>query len=63
MPRTVAADRHTVEYRGAVLNDGPIAYWRLDEASGNITDLARQIVGTKGGTPTYSQAGAIFGET
>lgn len=52
-----------VGYNAEVLADNPVAYWRFGEASGNPQDS----VGTNhatvtGGTPTYSQTGALVAD-
>lgn len=49
-------------YQDMVLNDSPVRYWRMGEASGNLTDLIAQAVATKVGTPTYGQTPQIFGD-
>ena len=51
-------------YKEAVLGDGPLAYWRLDETSGTTaTDLAGHSSGpfnaTYNGSPTLNQSGVM----
>lgn len=47
-------------YRQTVLQDGPIAYWRLGELSGtSIVDQQALASGTIGGSYTLGRAGAI----
>ena len=52
-------------YAATILADNPVAYWRLDEASGTVAhDLTSNgDNGTLVGTITYSQAGAIIGDS
>ena len=63
MPRTLTVERHLFMYKNMILNDSPVAYWRMNEASGNLTDLVRQTAATKNNSPTYSQTGAILADT
>jgi hypothetical protein len=49
-------------YPGAVLGDGPVAYWRLDEPSGTaMIDSYNLNNGTYSGAVTQATAGLIFG--
>lgn len=52
-------------YRDVILaTPGLVAYWRLGEASGNPQDSAgTNHVTTVAGTPTYSVAGALVGDS
>ena len=51
-------------YATTVLADGPVAYWRVGEASGTTAaDGAGTNVGTYTGNYTLAQAGAIAGDT
>ena len=59
----VMATVTTSTYSGVILADSPIAYWRMDEASGNLTDLVASRVLTAVGTPSYAQTGAILPDT
>lgn len=44
-------------YSDVVLADGPIAYWQMQEASGNLTDSAGGFTATPTGGPVYRQTG------
>lgn len=55
-PTTVAM----MDYSAVVLADAPVAYWRLDGASGNAVDLINGLVGTYGGTVTRNEPGAVI---
>lgn len=46
-------------YSDRVLADSAVAYWRLDEASGNFVDEVSGRVGTPSGGVTYGHLGAI----
>lgn len=52
-----------MSYSSEVLADAPAAYWRMDEASGNIQDSsgnANHATGTEGaGSGTYAESGAL----
>jgi large repetitive protein len=51
-------------YRDAVMSDGPVAYWRLGEASGTrASDETGNNAGTYNGGVTLGQPGAIQGDT
>ena len=52
-------------YSSVVLGFTPAAYWRMGEASGQPQDSSGNAQHTTalGGTPTYSQDGAIVGDT
>jgi len=56
VPATVFADP---VYSDLIAQDGAYEYWRLDEASGNLTGRIRGIVLTKAGAPTYSVASPL----
>ena len=51
-------------YRQAVVNTGPVGYWRMGEASGtNAVDQMGANNGTYVGTPTLGAAGALVGDS
>ncbi|MFN8483698.1 MAG: LamG domain-containing protein [Anaerolineae bacterium] len=51
-------------YYGAVLNDNPVAYWRLGESSGaTATDARATYNGSYVNSPTLGQPGAIRGDS
>jgi Concanavalin A-like lectin/glucanases superfamily/Bacterial Ig-like domain (group 2)/Immunoglobulin I-set domain len=51
-------------YAGAVIGDGPVAYWRLDETSGtNLNDTYNNNNGTYSGAETLGAASLIFGSS
>src|SRR5215469_4603753 len=52
-------------YSQLILNNGPLDYLRLDEASGTVAhDISgNNLNGTIAGTVTYSQPGAIVGDS
>lgn len=54
----------SILYSGIVLADGPLAYYRLDDTSGNhVQDFTGNgNTGNDHGTVTVSQPGAIFGD-
>lgn len=55
--------RHRVPYNEAVMSDAPLAYWRLDDASGNFLDSAPNgRAATPAGTITRAVAGALTGD-
>lgn len=41
------------------ITDNLKAYWKMDEASGNIVDIHNSHTGTPTGTPTYGQTGKL----
>lgn len=47
-------------YQQTVLADNPFAYWRLDEASGNLVDSILGESCNPSGTIAYSQTGALL---
>jgi glucose/arabinose dehydrogenase len=54
----------SANYRGVILADSPVAYWRLGEPSGtNANDEIANRDGTYVGTPGLGVAGAIVGDT
>lgn len=46
-------------YAALVTDDAPVAYWRMDEASGNLADEISGRAATVSGNPTYEVAGAL----
>jgi glucose/arabinose dehydrogenase len=53
----------TVSYAQTVLQDAPVAYWRLGEASGTAAaDSAGANTGTYNGSPTLGIPGALTGD-
>lgn len=51
-------------YRQAVVNTGPVSYWRLGEPSGTVAvDEMGAHNGTYGGGPTLGVAGALIGDS
>jgi YD repeat-containing protein len=62
--RTRLVTESATDYRQAVLDDGPVAYWRLGETSGTNADdeTANNNDGTYANSPTLDQAGAITGD-
>lgn len=51
-------------YKSTVLADGPVAYWRLDEASGTTAaDQLSAHPGTYTAGPTLAQSGALVGDS
>jgi Concanavalin A-like lectin/glucanases superfamily len=52
-------------YASVILADTPAGYWRLDDVSGQFQDVSGHGHPTTSisGTPTYSQAGALAGDT
>lgn len=61
-PTAVAAHyRSAGRYDGVILNDKPVGYWRLGEASGNPKDSSGNgnHVTSVAGTPTYDVVGAL----
>ncbi len=63
MPIVLAAPE-SISYAQAVLNLGPVGYWRLGETSGTIAnnETANNLDGTYFNTPTLGQTGAISGD-
>lgn len=55
----------SISYKNTVLADNPLSYYRMDAASGTVeTDLgSRAQNATINGTVSYSQTGAILGDT
>ncbi len=50
-------------YSDAVLALTPAAYWRCGDATGDLVDLAGNVLDmTSQGTPTYGQPGAVLGD-
>ena len=50
-------------YYDEVMDDSPVAYWRLNESSGTaVYDSAGSHNGTRSGTVTLGQAGALAGD-
>jgi hypothetical protein len=52
-----------MSYRAAVLADNPIAYWRLDEASGDAIDLVGGVHAAYTAAPTYAVTGLLASDT
>lgn len=51
-------------YPAAVMSaPSPVAYWRLDQASGTNTDLVNGYVATPQGTVNFAQPGALYSST
>ena len=51
-------------YRQAIVNTGPVSYWRLGEASGtNAADEMGANAGTYVGTPTLGATGLLTGDS
>ncbi len=51
-------------YAGAIIGDGPVAYWRLDETSGtNAADLYGTNYAIYSGSYTLGVPGALFGDS
>lgn len=51
-------------YRAAVLDAGPVAYWRFDDGSGNFADASGNGHAlTAVGAPTYGADGALEGDS
>ena len=48
-------------YATRILADGATAYWPLNEASGNVTDIIGGVVGTPSGDVTYGYPGIAGG--
>jgi len=48
-----------VEYSAIILQDSPIAYWRLGESSGSVIDEVASLSLAVSGTPIYSVSGAL----
>lgn len=46
-------------YTSAVLSDAPAAYWRMEEASGNLIDAVAGYALTPFGNPVYQAAGIV----
>jgi len=50
-------------YYGEVMDDSPVAYWRLNEPSGTaVYDSAGSHNGTRSGTVTLNESGALVGD-
>jgi hypothetical protein len=53
----------TSPYRQAILNSGPISYWRLGETSGStVADETGSNPGTYVNSPMLNQPGALVGD-
>jgi hypothetical protein len=53
-----------MSYSSTILADTPLFYYRMDQTSGNFTDSSGHgYTGTVTGTPTYSQTGALSGDS
>ncbi len=52
-------EKSTTFYWIDSLADNLVAYWTMDDASGNMTDAHGDLDGIPAGTPVYSQAGLI----
>ena len=52
-------EKSTTFYWIDLLTDNLLAYWKMDEASGNIADSAESVTGTAGGSPVYGKTGII----
>ncbi len=52
------------DYKGTVVNDGPVGYWRMDDTSGttqaNLVDPSRPL--TKSPAPLFNQPGLLFAD-
>lgn len=60
----IIESRNRSRYRTAVLQDNPIAYWRLGESSGTVAaDVTGNYPGTYVGSPTLGLSGAVAGNT
>lgn len=61
---TVANTGTLGNYPRAVMDDGPLLYWRLDEPSGTgVTDAVGRNNGVASGAVTRNAAGALAGDT
>lgn len=57
------ADPHTANYRGMILADNPVSYWRLNEVNGTVAaDEKGSNPGTYVGSPNLRQLGPISGD-
>jgi hypothetical protein len=52
-----------VAYRDVIMADSPVAYWRLNEASGNFIDQVSSRAAVPTGSPTRQVTGALGGDT
>ena len=60
----IIESRNRSRYRTAVLQDNPVAYWRLGESSGTVAaDVTGNYPGTYVGSPTLGVSGAVAGNT
>ena len=53
-------------YHAIILEQKPIIHWKMNESSGNLADSSpagANYPGVVGGTPTYSQTGALSGSS